>query len=120
MSRLQRARSGAIDFAASGWSEDFAVLRLARGVPASRDGAHFWCAESALSATQAGYEVGTRNIVDVLASQRAVFQSKRNYSNARYDYILSMMSLKEVAGQLSPDDIYQLNAWLDPAIAISK
>ena len=77
-------------------------------------------AESALSATQAGYEVGTRNIVDVLASQRAVFQSKRNYSNARYDYILSMMSLKEVAGQLSPDDIYQLNAWLDPAIAISK
>jgi len=77
-------------------------------------------AQSALGATQAGYEVGTRNIVDVLAAQRSVFQAKRNYANARYDYIFAMMSLKEVAGQLSPDDIYQLNAWLDPSLAVSK
>jgi len=77
-------------------------------------------AESARNATQAGYEVGTRNIVDVLAAQRSVFQAKRAYANARYDYILAMMSLKEVAGQLSPDDIYQLNAWLDPALTVAK
>jgi outer membrane protein len=77
-------------------------------------------ADSALQATQAGYEVGTRNIVDVLVAQRTVFQARRNYSNARYDYILSMMRLKEVAGQLSPDDIYQLNAWLDPQLNIAK
>jgi outer membrane protein len=77
-------------------------------------------ADSALQATQAGYEVGTRNIVDVLVAQRTVFQARRNYSNARYDYILSMMRLKEVAGQLSPDDIYQLNAWLDPQLTIAK
>jgi outer membrane protein len=77
-------------------------------------------ADSALGATQAGYEVGTRNIVDVLAAQRSVFQAKRNYANARYDYIFAMMSLKEVAGQLSPDDIYQLNAWLDPSLAVAK
>ena len=77
-------------------------------------------ADSALQATQAGYEVGTRNIVDVLVAQRTVYQARRNYSNARYDYILSMMRLKEVAGQLSPDDIYQLNAWLDPQLTIAK
>jgi outer membrane protein len=77
-------------------------------------------ADSALQATQAGYEVGTRNIVDVLLAQRTVYQARRNYSNARYDYILSMMRLKEVAGQLSPDDIYQLNAWLDPQLMIAK
>ena len=77
-------------------------------------------AESARNATQAGYEVGTRNIVDVLAAQRSVFQAKRNYANARYDYILAMMQLKEVAGQLSPDDIYQLNAWLDPSLTVAK
>jgi outer membrane protein len=63
-------------------------------------------AESALKATQAGYEVGTRNIVDVLLAQRTLFQAKRNYSNARYDYILSMMRLKQVAGQLSPEDVF--------------
>ena len=77
-------------------------------------------AESALQATQAGYEVGTRNIVDVLVAQRTVYQARRNFANARYDYILSMMRLKEVAGQLSPDDIYQLNAWLDPQLVINK
>jgi outer membrane protein len=77
-------------------------------------------AESARNATQAGYEVGTRNIVDVLAAQRSVFQAKRNYANARYDYIFAMMQLKEVAGQLSPDDIYQLNAWLDPSVTVAK
>ena len=77
-------------------------------------------ADSALQATQAGYEVGTRNIVDVLVAQRTVYQTRRNYANARYDYILSMMSLKEVAGQLSPDYIYQLNAWLEPELIIAK
>jgi len=77
-------------------------------------------ADSALQATQAGYEVGTRNIVDVLVAQRTLFQARRNYANARYDYILSMMRLKEVAGQLAPDDIYQLNAWLDPKLVIKK
>ena len=77
-------------------------------------------ANSALQATQAGYEVGTRTIIDVLAAQRTVYQAKRNYANARYDFILSMMGLKEVAGQLSPDDIYQLNAQLDPSLVITR
>jgi outer membrane protein len=77
-------------------------------------------ADSALSATQAGYEVGTRNIVDVLVAQRTLYQAKRNYANARYDYILSMMELKEVAGQLSPEDVASLNAWLDPQLVIAK
>ncbi len=75
-------------------------------------------AESALEATRAGYEVGTRNIVDVLLAERTLHQARRNYANARYDYIASTLDLKRVAGQLSPDDIYQLNAWLDPSIAI--
>ena len=77
-------------------------------------------ADSALQATQAGYEVGTRNIVDVLVAQRSVYQARRSYANARYDYILSMMRLQEVAGQLAPDDIYQLNGWLDPQLVIAK
>tara|TARA_R110001592_G_scaffold363352_2_gene684797 strand:- start:64348 stop:65766 length:1419 start_codon:yes stop_codon:yes gene_type:complete len=77
-------------------------------------------AKSALEATQAGYEAGTRNIVDVLIAQRGLYQATRDYANARYDYIGSLLRLKEVAGQLSPDDIHQLNAWLDPAIRVTK
>jgi outer membrane protein len=77
-------------------------------------------AKSALEATQAGYEVGTRNIVDVLVVQRNLYQARRDYANARYDYIDSLLRLKDVAGQLSPDDIYQLNAWLDPELSVLK
>ncbi|MEZ5530380.1 MAG: TolC family outer membrane protein [Porticoccaceae bacterium] len=77
-------------------------------------------AESALEATQAGYEAGTRNIVDVLVAQQNLYQASRDYANARYDYIGSLLRLKEVAGQLSPEDIYQLNAWLDPGINVTK
>jgi len=77
-------------------------------------------AESALAATQAGYEVGTRNIVDVLFAQRTLFQAQRNFANARYDYILSQLRLKQVAGQLSPDDIYRLNEWLSAELAVTS
>lgn len=77
-------------------------------------------ADSALEATQAGYEAGTRNVVDVLLAQRNLYQARRDYANARYDYIGSLLRLKEVAGQLSPEDIYQLNAWLDPNINVVK
>jgi outer membrane protein len=77
-------------------------------------------AESALKATQAGYEVGTRNIIDVLLAQRTVFQAKRNFASARYDYILSMMRLKQVAGQLSPEDIFGINAQLSNSFNIGR
>lgn len=75
-------------------------------------------ADSALEATRAGYQVGTRNIVDVLLAERSLFQARRNYANARYDYIGSSLELKRVAGQLSPEDVRQLDAWLDPGLAI--
>jgi outer membrane protein len=69
-------------------------------------------AQSALDATNAGYEVGTRNIVDVLQTQRVFFSTQRDYANARYDYVLDMLRLKQVAGTLSPQDILDLNEGL--------
>lgn len=77
-------------------------------------------AQSALDATQAGYEVGTRNIVDVLISQRTLYQAQRDHANARFDYIDSMLRLREVAAQLSPGDVEQLNRWLDPNLSVGR
>ncbi len=70
--------------------------------------------ESALKATEAGFEVGTRTIVDVLDATRQLYQSKDLLSNARYDYILSMLNLKYAAGDLSETDITTINAGLKP------
>lgn len=69
-------------------------------------------AQSALDATDAGYEVGTRNIVDVLQTQRVFYSAQRDYANARYDYVLDMLRLKQLSGLLSPQDIVDLNNWL--------
>jgi outer membrane protein len=68
---------------------------------------------SALDATQAGYEVGTRNVVDVLNAQNTLFSAQRDYANSRYDYINNILRLKEQAGLLSPEDVYQLDSFLE-------
>jgi outer membrane protein len=68
--------------------------------------------ETALEATEAGFEVGTRTAVDVVASQRATSEARRNYSQAKYDYILNTLRLKQAAGSLSPDDLKLVNTWL--------
>lgn len=68
---------------------------------------------SALEATQAGYEVGTRNLVDVLIAQQNLYQAQRNYDDSRYGYIIDMLRLKQVAGNLTPEDIQRLNQWLN-------
>ena len=69
-------------------------------------------AETALEATQAGFEVGTRTAVDVLISLRNVFAAKRDYANARYNYLLNMLKLKQAAGTISINDIKQATALL--------
>lgn len=68
--------------------------------------------QSAVEATEIGYQVGTRNIVDVLDAQRQLYTSVRNYNNSRYDYILDNLRLKQAAGTLNPGDLQDLARYL--------
>ncbi len=69
-------------------------------------------AESALEATQAGFEVGTRTIVDVLIAQQRYFQAQRDNSLARHTYIVDHLRLKAAAGVLAEDDLRKVNSIL--------
>jgi outer membrane protein len=69
-------------------------------------------ATSALEAVEVGAEVGTRNTVDVVLAQRTLFQALRDYANARYNYVINTLNLKNAAGSLNPQDIGDLNQWL--------
>jgi len=69
-------------------------------------------AQSALEATEAGFDVGTRTIVDVLDSTRRLYDANRNLANARYDYIISVLQLKQAVGTLSEQDIMDINMGL--------
>lgn len=67
---------------------------------------------TALEATEAGFEVGTRTSVDVLVSLREAYGAERDYASARYDYLLNILRLKQAAGILSQDDLLEINRWL--------
>lgn len=69
-------------------------------------------AEKSLEATQAGFEVGTRTIVDVLLQTQVLFNSKRQYARARYDYVLNTLRLKQATGLLTEDDLVSVNQLL--------
>jgi outer membrane protein len=68
--------------------------------------------QTAVEATDAGYEVGTRTIVDVLIARQSLFRARTDYARSKYDYLNNVLKLKRAAGTLQPDDIQQLNAWL--------
>lgn len=84
-------------------SEESRVEALKQAVASSR---------TALEATQAGFDVGTRTIVDVLNSQFGVYRSITLFYRARYDYLLNVLSLKQAAGNLQIEDLEEIDKWL--------
>ncbi len=70
--------------------------------------------ETLVEATEAGFEVGTRTTVDVVAAQRELFRARRDYSRARYDYILDTLRLKRASSTLATADVAKISAWLGP------
>ncbi|MEM5478800.1 outer membrane channel protein TolC [Pseudoalteromonas fuliginea] len=72
-------------------------------------------AQSALKATEAGFEVGTRTIVDVLVSTQNLYNAKRNLADVRYRYVLSTLRLKQAAGTLTSEDLVAINQGLKAA-----
>jgi len=68
--------------------------------------------QTALKATEAGYEVGTRTAVDVLNSRRILVQAQTDYAVSRYDYIVSVIQLRLASGNLSRTDVTEVNKWL--------
>lgn len=92
-------------------SSHLAVLTSAATVKARKQA--ITSSRSALEATQAGYDVGTRDLVDVLNAQRNLYSAQRDYYNALYDYVIATLRLKQAAGVLAGGDINELDQWLD-------
>lgn len=84
-------------------SEISRVKALKQAVASSR---------TALEATQAGFDVGTRTIVDVLNSQRALYSAITNYYQSRYVYVGNVLRLQQAAGTLKVQDLEQIDRWL--------
>lgn len=75
--------------------------------------------QSALDATRSGYEVGTRNIVDVLNAEQNLFDAIAEHAEARYDYVLGLLELRQQSGTLDSETIRKVNQWLDAEQGVS-
>lgn len=69
-------------------------------------------AQLAVEAAEAGFEVGTRTMVDVLAVQRYLYKAKSDYARSRYDYLINGIKLKQAAGSLNEQDLELINGYL--------
>ena len=63
-------------------------------------------------ASKAQYQEGLKTMVDVLLAQRNAFSAKQDYLNAQYDYLNHVLQLKAAVGQLTEQDLQEMNAWL--------
>ena len=88
----------------SGYSN---VVTLVANVTAQRQAVI--SATSALEATQVGYKVGTRNVVDLLQAEKNLYSAEKNLANAKYDYILATLRLNLAAGTITPGDLVAIN-----------
>lgn len=68
--------------------------------------------EAAYAASKSGLSIGTRTVLEVLTSLRDSLSAKKDYNQARYDYVLSLFRLKQAAGELSDKDLLTVNGWL--------
>jgi len=77
-------------------------------------------AQSSLDATEAGYQVGTRTIVDVLDATSTLYNAKQQLSSARYTYLINQLNIKSALGTLNENDLMLLNGALGKPISTSQ
>jgi outer membrane protein len=67
-----------------------------------------------LDSTKLGLQVGVRTNLDVLNAEQQVLSARRDLAGARYDYLLSMLSLKAAVGSLGAADLAAIDQHLRP------
>lgn len=68
--------------------------------------------DSALQARLEGFKAGIANIVAVVDAYRLFYAAKRDYLQARYDYLVNRLRLKQSVGTLSRADLEDLGTLL--------
>lgn len=99
-------------------SSFFSVLSGISQIKADRQ--RIISARNALSATEAGFKVGTRTMVDVLNDLSTLYQAQQQYADDQYTYLSSLIDLKVAAGTLNVSDLAQISGWLSRAVVLPE
>ncbi len=71
--------------------------------------------ETAAKATEAGFLAGYHTPLDVIIAERGRLSVQRDYTRARYNYLLDTLRLKQAVETMSPEDLAKVNGWLAAA-----
>lgn len=66
--------------------------------------------KDALDATRLGYELDSRNLVDLLQAERNYSDTQNRLAQAKYGFIVTSLQFKQAVGSLKPSDIVELNS----------
>jgi len=76
------------------------IVSLRTAVDSSKD---------ALDATRLGYELSSRNLIDLLQAERNYSETQNRLSQAMYGFIVTSLQYKQAIGTLRPEDIVKIN-----------
>ena len=76
------------------------IVSLRTAVDSSKD---------ALEATRLGYELSSRNLIDLLQAERNYSETQNRLSQAIYGFIVTSLQYKQAIGTLRPEDIVKIN-----------
>ena len=76
------------------------IVSLRTAVDSSKD---------ALEATKLGYELSSRNLIDLLQAERNYSETQNRLSQAIYGFIITSLQYKQAIGTLRPEDIFEIN-----------
>jgi outer membrane protein len=65
--------------------------------------------QTSLDATQTGLKVGTRTVVDVVTARQALAAAQHSYYQSRYDYLRSVLALRQQVGRLTELDLQSMD-----------
>lgn len=69
--------------------------------------------ESVLKGKNRGYRSGVNTLLEVLDAEQDLYSVKRDFANARYDYLLSFLRLEQQIGNLNEQDLAGINRFVD-------
>ena len=67
-------------------------------------------AKSKLDSDQLGYQVGVRNSVDLVNSQKNYYQTFQTYQQSRYQYLMAEVQLQYLSGKIDEQFLQKINA----------
>lgn len=69
-------------------------------------------AQLAYDKTKIEYEHGSKSLIDLTTQQSNLLRAEISQTEAQYGYIETLLRLKQQAGKLTPEDVFEIDSWL--------